>query len=48
MSDSSVVVLFVALVGVASVGLWIMGLRRSRRDQRTLDEIAAHEHKKAA
>jgi len=48
MSDATVVVLFVALVGVASLGLWFMGIRRTRKDQRTLDAIAARGHKKAA
>jgi len=51
MSDATVVVLFVAFTGLASLGVWWLGFRRNRRDRkvaRTPEAIRAREHRKAA
>lgn len=48
MSQASAVVLFVVLTGVASLGVWWLGYRRSRRDAKVLESVRRHEHKKAA
>jgi hypothetical protein len=48
MTQQMDVVLFVALVAVASLAVWWLGYVRTRRDNHVLDEIRAHDHKKAA
>lgn len=48
MSQASDIVLFVVLVGVASVAVWWLGYRQDRRGERALKAIREREHKKAA